>query len=140
MVDGGHDEQLARVTLEHPHVLLARAHTRSRAPDERGRSRRVGRMVLFLHADSVLSFGMAAGHGRHQSAGHRRPGFASCSNDRLAGSRHRTARGLARPSAATSYGDQGSSCGAIPSDLGGFRELPLLEDVEFVRRLVRSGP
>ena len=39
------------------------------------------------------------------------------------------------------YGDQGLFVRRrVFERLGGFRELPLLEDVEFVRRLVRTGP
>jgi GT2 family glycosyltransferase len=39
------------------------------------------------------------------------------------------------------YGDQGLFVRRdVFMTLGGFREWPLLEDVEFVRRLVRAGP
>jgi hypothetical protein len=38
------------------------------------------------------------------------------------------------------YGDQGLFVrAAVFNVLGGFRDLPFLEDVEFVRRLVRAG-
>lgn len=141
IVDGGHDERLAS-------IAGARAQTRliQTAP---GRARQMnagarianGEWLLFLHADSSLPIGWQSALSSVDS--HAIGGWFRFALDdaawqarvieRLVAWRVRRLR--------LPYGDQGLFVrrDAFQS-LGGFREQPLLEDVEFVRRLVAAGP
>ncbi|CAE7349873.1 unnamed protein product [Symbiodinium microadriaticum] len=102
----------------------------------------VGDWLLFLHADTVLQPGWtaeAAAFMAAENAGERAACFRFALDDtapqarrieRLANWRSRR---LALP-----YGDQGLLIArALYDRLGGFRPLPLMEDVDLVRRLVR---
>lgn len=141
IVDGADDERLERVVVARPGTRLIRT------PPGRGRQMNAGaaaaggEWLLFLHADSRL-------HPRWRHA------LADVSPDVIGGwfrfaldDPAWQARVLERLVAwrvrwlRLPYGDQGVFVRhRVFEALGGFRELPFLEDVEFVRRLVRSGP
>ena len=140
VVDGGGDERLARMAVEHPRVRLLRA-TPGRAHQMNvGAAAASGEWLLFLHADSRLPSGWHEAIARNdQSVTGGWFRFALDDEawqarviERLVSWRVRRLR--------LPYGDQGLFVRrTVFGSLGGFRELPLLEDVEFVRRLVRSG-
>jgi rSAM/selenodomain-associated transferase 2 len=139
--DGGTDRALEA-------LAATRAHTRLvRSPPGRGRQMNMGaaatsgEWLLFLHADSRLPAGW-------------REAFATL-DDEVCGGWFRfalddaawQARLIERAVAwrvrrlRLPYGDQGLFVRRrVFEALGGFRDLPLLEDVDLVRRLVRIGP
>ena len=102
-----------------------------------------GRWLLFLHADARLDAGWLAAI----EAADRRPEIAGGAFRLALASPRRVARVIERGVAARTrwlrlpYGDQAffvrrEAFGAA----GGYRPLPLMEDVEFIRRLGRLGP
>ncbi len=140
VVDGGGDSRLDALVRSHPGVMLHRT--------ERGRGRQLnagaaiatGEWLLFLHADSTLPPGWLAA-------------IADLPGD-VAGGWFRfalddpawQARVIERLTAwrvtllRLPYGDQGMFVRhGVFGQLGGFKDFPLMEDVEFVRRLVRAG-
>jgi rSAM/selenodomain-associated transferase 2 len=102
-----------------------------------------GGWLLFLHADTWLGRGWSAPVGAFiaAAANRRRAGyFRFCLDDRAHAARRIEVlarwrcRALALP-----YGDQGLLLSAeLHRELGGFRPLPLMEDVDIVRRLGRD--
>lgn len=102
-----------------------------------------GAWLFFLHADTRLGRGWAGPVGEFiaEPANRRRAGYLRFSLDdqRRAARRIEAAvrwrcRALALP-----YGDQGLLLpAALYRELGGFRTLPLMEDVDFARRLGRN--
>ena len=105
-----------------------------------GAARGAGEWLLFLHADSTLPAGWL-------------PAIAGLDNEVIGGwfrfaldDSAWQARIIERLTAwrvkhlNLPYGDQGLFVRRRAFEqLGGFRELPLMEDVEFARRLVRAG-
>ena len=135
LVDGGStDETRAIAEAAGTHFIEAPAGRGSQL--EAGASRARGDWLLFLHADTVQSFIERVESGRRaQAAAAFRfalddDGFMPRVIEWLV---HWRCRLLALP-----YGDQGL---LIPRNLynrlGGFRPLPLMEDVDLVRRLKR---
>ena len=101
-----------------------------------------GDWLLFLHADTRLSAGWVA---ELERAGQRASVAGGSFRFRLDSAR-RPARVLERGVAARvrwldlPYGDQALFVRReVFTALGGYRELPLMEDVDFVRRLRRKG-
>ncbi len=99
-----------------------------------------GEWLLLLHADTVLAPGWREAAAAHMAAG---PGRAGYFRFRLASADPR-ARRLERAVAwrcrtlALPYGDQGLLIArSLLADAGGVRPLPLMEDVDLVRRLGR---
>jgi rSAM/selenodomain-associated transferase 2 len=116
------------------------------APRGRGRQLAAGAAaakgdwLLFLHADTVLAPGWRAEFDRHVAA---RPDFAACCRFRLDETAWQ-ARLLEAAVAlrvrlfALPYGDQGLLISRRHYEsLGGYRPLPLMEDVDLVRRIGR---
>ena len=122
---------------------------------ERGRGRQLhagaqaarSDWLLFLHADTVLDAGFEAeikafmqGYGRFEGIGHERAAAFRFALD----DRGPTARLLASMVAlrcavlGLPYGDQGLLISrAFYQRLGGFSDMPLMEDVDLVRRIGR---
>jgi rSAM/selenodomain-associated transferase 2 len=95
-----------------------------------------GDWLLFLHADTILGTGWRAAVDAHASA---MPDQAACFRFRLDDSGWQ-ARLIERGVAARRfpYGDQGLLISRTLYDaLGGYRPLPLMEDVDLVRRIGR---
>jgi rSAM/selenodomain-associated transferase 2 len=140
VVDGGHEAGLDRLTDGRAHVRIVRT-----APG-RGRQMNAGAAVAgspwlwFVHADSTLppdwlpaferGFGGAAG------------GWFAFALDDAAWQARMIERGVNYRVALfrLPYGDQGLFVRRdVFTAMGGFRDLPLMEDVDFVRRLRRRG-
>lgn len=140
VVDGGSDSDVARMAGLRPGTRVIRTSAGRGTQMNAGAAAAHGDWLLFLHADSRLPEGW---HDQLSTAPSDVIGgwFRFALDDtawqarlieRLVAWRVRLWR--------LPYGDQGlfvrrASFGA----LGGYLELPLLEDVEFVRRLVRAG-
>jgi rSAM/selenodomain-associated transferase 2 len=99
-----------------------------------------GEWLLFLHADTLPGRGWPAAVKAHISA---RSGQAGCFRFRLS-DRAWQARVLERAVAARvrllglAYGDQGLLISRrLYDSVGGYRDLPLMEDVDLVRRIGR---
>ncbi len=99
-----------------------------------------GEWLLFLHADTVLAPGWAGAAARHIAAGPERAGyFRLAFNSRhpmarvTAGWANLRARALHLP-----FGDQGLLVArALYDGVGGYPDIPLMEDVALARRLGR---
>ena len=140
VVDGGSAD--ATVALARAGGALVLAAPRGRGAQlAAGVAAARGPWLLLLHADTVLAPDWAAAARAHIAAGPARAGYfrlALASADRRARRLERVVawrcRALALP-----YGDQGL---LIHRDLldavGGIRPLPLMEDVDLVRRLGRA--
>lgn len=140
VVDGGSTDKTAAVAADGGARLIM-------APKGRGQQLRAGAVaargdwLLFLHADTLPGRGWREAVGAHAA---RYPGKAACFRFRLA-DRSWQARLLERAVAARvrllglPYGDQGL---LVPRTLyeavGGYRPLPLMEDIDLVRRIGRS--
>ena len=140
IVDGGADPEIESIVTAHGRAMVRRTTSGRALQMNAGAAGAAGEWLLFLHADSALPPGWL-------------PAMANL-GDAVAGGWFRFAlddaawqarvieqlvawrvRHLRLP-----YGDQGLFVRrSVFQRLGGFRELPLLEDVEFVRRLVRAG-
>jgi len=140
LVDGDADSRLDALVGGRPGVMLHRT--------ERGRGRQMnagatsatGEWVLFLHADSTLPPGWLAAIA--ELPGNVAGGWFQFALDDPAWQ----ARVIERLTAwrvtllRLPYGDQGVFVRrGVFERLGGFKDFPLMEDVEFVRRLVRAG-
>ena len=143
IVDGGHDATLDSIRATRADVQLLRAPAGRGGQMNTGAAVARGRWLLFLHADSQLppawldAIEMAD---RDESAvgGWFRfsldaEGWQPRLIERLVALRVTLLR--------LPYGDQGIFVRrAVFAAMGGYRDLPLMEDVEFVRRLIRTGP
>lgn len=140
VVDGGDDPGLERVVSAHARARLRRAAAGRAHQMNVGAAGAAGEWLLFLHADSALPPAWVpaiADLGSDVVGGWFRFALDDAAwqarvIERLVAWRVRRLR--------LPYGDQGLFVRRRMFELlVGFRELPLLEDVEFVRRLVRAG-
>lgn len=139
LVDGGGDDRLALLEAP-PHVRVIRTAPGRARQMNAGAAAATGAWLLFLHADSGLPPGWydALQALPADAVG----GWFRFALDDPAWQARVIERGVALRVRLLRlpYGDQGLFVRPrIFHALGGFRELPLLEDVEFVRRLVRAG-
>jgi len=141
VVDGGDNHQLDALTNRRPDVRLLKSRPGRGRQMNAGAAVAVGSWLLFLHADSALPAGWvdALADVAPDAGG----GWFRFALDDGAWQ----ARWLERAVAwrvrllQLPYGDQGYFVRRERfAALGGFDEIPLMEDVAFVRRLVRSGP
>lgn len=140
LVDGGSRDRTPRVAADHGVRVLG-------APRGRGSQLAAGVQaashdwLLLLHADTCLAPGWETAVRRHMANNPERAGyfrFALDSDDPRARRLERLVawrcRVLALP-----YGDQGLLIHrALLAAVGGIRDLPLMEDVDLVRRLGRQ--
>ena len=140
VVDGQGDRRLEDLVASHGRARLRRATPGRGHQMNVGAEGASGDWLLFLHADSVLPDGWLPalrGLGADVTGGW----FTFALDDAAWQARviERLVRWRVRV-LRLPYGDQGLFVRpAVFRSLGGFREWPLLEDVDFVRRLVRSG-
>lgn len=150
VADGGGNPQLAAIRGARPDVRLVQSDPGRGRQMNAGAAVARGEWLLFVHADSTLPDGWldlferatrsaAAAGGGSQAVG----GWFQFALDDFSWQARMIERGvrwrvrLFR----LPYGDQGLFIRrAIFEALGGYRELPLMEDVELVRRLVARGP
>jgi rSAM/selenodomain-associated transferase 2 len=142
LVDGGSTDATAAVAARFPRVrLLASSRGRARQMNAGARAAR-GDVLLFLHADTLLPDGALAA----VEAAARDPGVVAGRFD----VRFDNPRLLFRMVAwfmnqrsrwsGISTGDQAIFVRREPFDaLGGYPDMPLMEDVELCRRLKRRG-
>lgn len=142
VVDGGPDPALDAICATRPDVRLIRAPAGRGGQMNAGAAAGTGRWLLFLHADSSLPQGWLtaiAGTGVEDTIG---GWFQFALDDRAW--QARVIEWLVAGRVALfslPYGDQGFFVRRdVFRAMGGFREMPLMEDVEFARRLVRQGP
>jgi len=143
VVDGGSRDATPAVARTHGARLLQRTGGRG-AQLAAGLAAARGTFVLLLHADTVLEPGWqdAAAGFMANPANRRRAGYFRFVLDAAHPAARRLERAVAWRSRALAlpYGDQGL---LIARDfleaLGGVRPLPLMEDVDLVRRIGRRG-
>jgi rSAM/selenodomain-associated transferase 2 len=142
VVDGGGDPALEPMLASRPDVRLVRTAAGRGHQMNAGAAQARGDWLLFLHADSTLP---SAWIDPIRSADREPSVIGGWFRFRLDAARWQ-ARVIERLAAARvrlfhlPYGDQGLFVRRSTfTDLGGYRALPLMEDVEFVRRLVRAG-
>jgi rSAM/selenodomain-associated transferase 2 len=136
LVDGGSDEALARMAGRRPDLRLIRTPPGRARQMNAGAATASGEWLFFLHADSTLPPGWLDAF--EQLPGEMSGGWFRFALDDPAwqarvierGTRWRV-RFLKLP-----YGDQGLFVRrGVFGEIGGFSELPLMEDVDFARRL-----
>ena len=141
IVDGGLDSALERVAGTRPGSRLLRTSAGRARQMNAGAREASGDWILFLHADSQLPSGwreaMAAIPADAVGGWFRfaldDAAWQARVIERLVRLRVRLIR--------LPYGDQGMFVRrAVFHEMGGFADLPFLEDVEFARRLVGAGP
>jgi len=141
VVDGGTDPQIEAVVSAHGGATLRRSPPGRAHQMNAGATGATSEWLLFLHADSTLPSGWLdavtslddAPAGGWFRFGLDDPAWQARIIERLVAWRVRHLR--------LPYGDQGLFVRRrIFEQLGGFREMPLMEDLEFVQRLVHAGP
>lgn len=138
VADGGSDDRTARIAAER--ALVVRGVRGRGAQQNAGARAAAGDVFLFLHADSTLPAGAVEAIRREL----RGPRVAGGTFSLRFGDRHPLLRVYAwfthfRP-LLLHYGDQGIFVRReVFERMGGFSEIPLMEDVDFLRRLEHEG-
>ena len=141
MVDGGSSDGTEKIAERHGARVVASALGRGIQLSE-GASRARGRWLLFLHADTVPGEGWSravSGYCADPANRERAAAFRFALDDTAPAARRLEAIVAWRTAAlGLPYGDQGLLISrAFYESLGGYRPLPLMEDVDFVRRIGR---
>lgn len=137
VVDGGSTDATARIAGSAGATLIESAPGRAKQLIAGAAAAR-GEWLLFLHADTVLSRDWPERAASHMGT---RPGMAAAFTLKyrsdapaarwLEARAHRRARWMGLP-----YGDQGLLIGrALYNEIGGYTDVPLMEDVMIVRAL-----
>jgi len=140
VVDGAADPRLESIVAAHGNAALYRTDAGRARQMNAGAAAATGEWLLFLHADSTLPAGWLAA-------------IAALEDDVIGGwfrfaldDAAWQARVIERLTAwrvkhlRLPYGDQGIFIRRrVFEALGGYRDAPLMEDVEFVTRMVRAG-
>jgi rSAM/selenodomain-associated transferase 2 len=141
VVDGGHDRSLERLVRSTSAGRLIRSRPGRATQMNAGAAVASGEWLLFLHADSTLPENWVDLFERQAS--NVRGGWFRFALDDRAWQARAIERGVALRVRVLRlpYGDQGLFVRRAGfTALGGYKEMPIMEDVEFVRRLVSSGP
>lgn len=141
LVDGGHEPRLDRLAASRPDVRLIRTADPGRAVQmNAGAAVARGEWLLFLHADSSLPAGWLDTFERSTAAA--RGGWFQFALDDAAWQARVIERGVRWRVRVCRlpYGDQGLFVRrSVFAAMGGYREIPLMEDVELARRLIAGG-
>ena len=140
VVDGGHDRALERLVRSRSGARLIRSRPGRGIQMNAGAAIARGEWLLFLHADSTLPENWIDVFERDTSGA--RGGWFRFALDDPSWQARAIERGVALRVRVLKlpYGDQGLFVRrAVFADLGGYKEMPVMEDVEFVRRLVPDG-
>jgi len=142
VADGGSDDD-TRARAAAAGAMVVRAPRGRGLQLAAGAARASGRWLLFLHADTTLPPSWRAmveafmrGETPAQKAAHFRLAFDDASRGarRVAALANWRARTLGLP-----YGDQGLLLSrALYDALGGYRDMPIMEDVDIVRRIGKA--
>jgi rSAM/selenodomain-associated transferase 2 len=143
VVDGASSDQSAQLAADMGCKVIALP------PELRGRGRQLragaetalGDWLLFLHADTALQDGWVRAVADHMANHPDKAAYFKLAFDQSSAGARRVAK-LANMRAKTfglPYGDQGLLITrALYNQIGGFSDIPLMEDVDIVRRLGRS--
>ena len=140
VVDGGSDDDTA-VLAERAGARLVRTARGRGVQLAAGAAAAAGDWLLFVHADTRLAPGWRAAADRHIA---RRPGHAACFRLRLDAGEWQARLVEAGVAARVRlfglpYGDQALLVSRrLYDEVGGYRALPLMEDVDLVRRIGRA--
>ena len=140
VADGGSTDDTAQVAAAHPRadaVVPVGGGGRARQLNA-GAARAAGEILVFLHADSRLP---AGAHAAVAATGAEGGNFALRFDGDDAFARLLTRVYALQRRFGLYYGDSSLWARRTAFDrLGGFRELPIMDDYDFVRRLERSTP
>ncbi len=139
VVDGGSTDDTVAVARAHGARVVAAPRGRG-AQLAAGAAAARGPWLLFLHADTVLASGWAAPVTVFMAGDAARAGYFRFALDDAGAAARRLERVVAWRcrTLGLPYGDQGLLIARRLYDaIGGFRSLPLMEDVDLVRRLGR---
>lgn len=141
VVDGGSRDRTAAIATRQGATVIHSTPPRARQMNA-GAGVATGDALVFLHADAALPAGFAD----EVRATLLLPGVAAGAFSLLIDSSRGSLRCIERAAnwrarrLELPYGDQALFVGrSLFNSLGGFRELPIMEDFEFVRRLRRRG-
>ncbi len=143
VVDGTSDDDSANLARDMGcEVIILPAQERGRGRQlRRGGEVARGDWLLFLHADTVLQDGWVRAVSQHIASGSDKAAYFELAFDQV-GSGPRRVAALANWRAATfglPYGDQGLLISrALYNKLRGYQDMPLMEDVDLVRRIGRA--
>ncbi len=142
VVDGGCDKELDTLTQARPDVRIVHTATGRACQMNAGASVAAGRWLLFLHADSQLAPDWRLVIDTADRDASIAGGWYRLRLDATVW-QARVIERLAQLRVALfglAYGDQGIFVRrSVFASLGGYREMPLMEDVDFVRRLAAAG-
>lgn len=139
VVDGGSDDKTCEIADGFGAKLLTAPPGRGGQLVEGAKAAR-GDWLLFLHADTVLEAGWEKEAQRFMKATPDKAAIFTLAFDAKGLAPRLVAAGAMARTALfkTPYGDQGLLISkALYEEIGGYKELPLMEDVDFMRRLVR---
>lgn len=140
VVDGGSSGRLEALVARRPDLRLVRTPPGRARQMNAGAAIASGEWLLFLHADSVLPAGWL--RALEQRVGDAIGGWFQFALDDPAWQARWIERGvrLRNRLFRLPYGDQGIFVRRTTfSAMGGYREIPIMEDVEIVRRLHGAG-
>jgi rSAM/selenodomain-associated transferase 2 len=136
VVDGGSADGTAEAAEAAGATVLQATGSRAEAMNA-GAARASGDALLFLHADTILPEG--AGDAIRAALAHAEGGAFRLGFDERPPLWRVLSAGYARTSR-TAYGDQAIFVSRTAFDrLGGYRQLPIMEDYDLVERLRRQG-